>query len=111
MLSMLEKCEKILLQKYLKFTVLDDLDRSSAWLIGDEGNLSEKCSRHECSYLFSSLNYSQFALDDIVGASIGHITDSDDTLSCLSELSLTHQEEVRYLSFIETIEDVEFFDV
>lgn len=94
MFSVFEEREEIILEKYLELAVLDDLYSRCAWLVGDEGDLSEKCSRIECRYLFPTLEDTKFPLDDIVCTSIGRITDGDDFFSGFSILSLTHEEKI-----------------
>ena len=42
MSSSLQEGEEVILEKYLKLRIFDNFDRSGAWLIGDERDLSEK---------------------------------------------------------------------
>lgn len=94
MFSVFEEREEIILEEHLELTVLDDLYSRGTWLVGDEGDLTEKCSRIEYRYLFSALKDTKFPLDDIVCTSIGRITDGDDFFSGFSILSLTHEEKI-----------------
>lgn len=111
MLSVFEECEEIIFQEYLEFAVLCHFDGRCAWLIGDESDLTEKCSCFIVGDYFSADDDIELSLNDIVGTTIGWLADSDYFFSFLPVLSLAHEKEVGHLCLIEAIEDIELFDV
>lgn len=70
MSSMLEKCEKVILQEYLKLSILSDLNSSGTWLIRNKCNFSEERTRTKNSDFFTALCDSGASFYDIVSTSI-----------------------------------------
>lgn len=111
MTRLLKERKEVVLEKYLELCLFESGDARCAWLVGDEGNLSEKTPRFERRDFLSSTRDFYFSRIDIVRATIGSITFFDNDFIWFSVLSLTHEEKKCYHLLGESVEDIEIFDI